>query len=209
MRETDLYLPVKAHLQAQGYEVKSEVRGCDVVAKRGDEPPLIIELKQAFSLALLHQAVDRLAMTDHVYVAIARPKHGVAQKSLKLCRRIGIGLIVVSSGGSTEVLCDPVPYMPRINTRKRGLLLKEFNARNGDPNVGGSTRKPLMTAYRQDAIKCATLLKENGPSRMRDVKAASKVDRAPTILRDNVYGWFEKVDRGVYQLSATGRAQVG
>jgi hypothetical protein len=204
MRETDLYLPVKAHLQAQGFEVKSEVKGCDVVATREDEPVLIVELKQAFSLALLYQAVDRLSITDHVYIAIARPKHGVAQKSLKLCRRIGIGLIVVSSAGSTEVLCDPVPYAPRINTKKRGRLLKEFNARSGDPNVGGSTRKPLMTAYRQDAIKCAKHLQAHGASRARDVKAQTRVDRAATILRDNVYGWFDKVERGTYQLNALG-----
>ena len=50
MRETDLYPPVKAFLEAQGYTVKGEVEGCDVVALRGDEPPVVVELKTAFSL---------------------------------------------------------------------------------------------------------------------------------------------------------------
>ncbi len=204
MPETDLYLPVKRHLETQGYTVKAEVRGCDVVAVRGSEIPVIVELKQSLTLALLYQAVDRLTVAEHVYIAINRPKRGVTGDALKLCRRIGLGLIVVTSSGSLEVLADPVPYAPRANTGKRGLLLKEFNARNGDPNVGGSTRKPLMTAYRQDALKCAAHLKAHGPTKISVVKAATFVDRAPAIFRDNVYGWFEKTDRGVYGLSVVG-----
>jgi hypothetical protein len=139
-----------------------------------------------------------LAMTEHVYIAVARPKRGITSSAMKLCRRLGLGLIVVSSAGSVEVMADPVPYAPRVNTKRRGLLLKEFHARTGDPNVGGSTRKPLMTAYRQDAMKCAQHLRTTGPSRVRDVKAITGVDRAAAILRDNVYGWFVKVERGVY-----------
>jgi hypothetical protein len=205
MPETDLYLPVKRHLEAQGYTVKAEVKGCDVVAVRGDEIPVIVELKQSLTLALLYQAVDRLTIAEHVYIAINRPKRGVTGDALKLCRRIGLGLIVVSSSGSVEVMADPVAYAPRANTKKRGLLLKEFNARSGDPNIGGSTRKPLMTAYRQDALKCAAHLKANGPTKISVVKAATSVDRAPAIFRDNVYGWFEKTERGVYGLSEVGK----
>jgi hypothetical protein len=205
MRETDLYAPVKRHLELQGYTVKAEVKGCDVMALRGDEVPVIVELKNAMSLQLLYQAADRLTLTPHVYIAIRRPKRGVTPSALKLCRRIGLGLIIVTSAGSVEVIADPVPYAPRLNTKKRGRLLKEFNARSGDPNTGGSTRTPLMTAYRQDAIKCAEHLDRNGPTRIKDVKAATKVDRASTLLRANVYGWFEKAERGVYGLTTTGR----
>ncbi len=206
MPETDLYLPVKRHLEAQGYTVKAEIKGCDVVALRGDELPVIVELKQSMTLALLYQAVDRLTVAEHVYVAVARPKRGVAMVAAKLCRRLGLGLIVVTASGSVEVVADPVPYVPRANTKRRGLLLKEFNARSGDPNLGGSTRKPVMTAYRQDAVKCLEHLKINGHSRPRDVKAATQVDRAAAIMRDNVYGWFQKLQRGIYGLSDFGHA---
>ena len=48
--ESDLYAPVKALLEGQGYVVKGEVRGCDVVAVRGGEPPVIVELKRVFGL---------------------------------------------------------------------------------------------------------------------------------------------------------------
>lgn len=46
LKETDLYWPIKAFLEDQGYEVKAEVIDCDVVAMRNDEPPLIVELKK-------------------------------------------------------------------------------------------------------------------------------------------------------------------
>ena len=205
MPETDLYLPVKRHLEAQGYTVKAEVKSCDVMALRGDEAPVIVELKTGLTLQLLYQAVERLTVSEHVYIAIARPKRGVGSSALKLCRRLGLGLIVVTASGSAEVLADSVPYTPRTNTKKRGLLLKEFNARSGDPNIGGSTRKPLMTAYRQDALKCATHLSVHGATRIRDVREATKVDRAAGIFRDNVYGWFNRVERGVFALTDAGR----
>jgi hypothetical protein len=204
MAETALYLPVKRHLESQGYTVKSEIKSCDVVAVRGDESPVIVELKTGMTIQLLFQAVDRLAMTDFVYVAIERPKRGVTSQALKLCRRIGIGLIVVAASGSLEVLADPVPYAPRQNAKRRNLLLREFAKREGDPNIGGSTRKPLMTAYRQDALRCVQHLSMNGASKISIVKAATGVDRASTILRDNVYGWFEKIERGIYGLTKAG-----
>jgi hypothetical protein len=197
MAERDLYPPVKRLLEQQGYTVKSEVKSCDVVGVRGDEPPVVVELKTGLTLQLFYQAIDRLTLTDTVYIAVPKPKRGVASDALKLCRRIGIGLIVVSAAGSVEVLLDPVPYKPRLNTKRRGLLLKEFMSREGDPNSGGS-RGRIVTAYKQDAIKCLEHLRRVGPSRIRDIKTATGIDRTANILRDNYYGWFEKVSRGIY-----------
>ena len=74
MRETELYPPVKAFLEGQGYEVKAEVGPADVVACRKGEEPLVVELKTGFSLTLVHQAVARQALTDVVYVAVPRGK---------------------------------------------------------------------------------------------------------------------------------------
>ena len=205
MAETDLYLPVKLFLEKQGYTVKAEVKSCDVVAMRGDEPLLIVELKSALNLQLIYQAMDRLMVTESVYVAIARPKRGVTVNGLRLCRRLGIGLLVISKSGSLEVLADPVPWQPRLNTKRRNVLLKEFAARKGDPNIGGSTRKPIMTAYRQDAIKCASHLQCTGPASPKSIQQATGVDRAANILRNDVYGWFRRQSRGVYFLSDAGK----
>lgn len=199
--ETTLYAPVKALLEAQGYEVKAEVRGCDVVAVRGDEPPVIVELKRTFGLALVLQGVDRLAVTDAVYLAVGAwpPRMDDVRR---LLRRVGLGLIVVAHGRA-DVVLDPGPYEPRRNRKRATRLLAEHRRRVGDPNTGGSTRQPIMTAYRQEAERCLAHL-ASGPMALRDLRAAGDVPNAPSILRRDVYGWFERAERGVYRLTPKG-----
>ena len=202
--ESDLYAPVKALLEGQGYVVKGEVRGCDVVAVRGAEPPVIVELKRAFGLGLVLQGIDRLAVSDRVYLAVGQwPKR--MKNVRKLCRRLGLGLMVVA-GARADIVLDPVPYRPRLDTRKAGRLLGEHQRRVGDPNRGGSTTKvPMMTAYRQEALRCAELLASNGPMKLAALRAAADAPRAATILQQDVYGWFERVERGIYTISPAGR----
>ncbi len=202
--ESDLYAPVKELLEGQGYVVKGEVRGCDVVAVRNAEPPVVVELKRAFGLGLVLQGVDRLSLTDLVYLAVGQWPRDMKNVK-KLCRRLGLGFIVVSAGRA-DVVLDPVPYLPRKNKRKAGRLLGEHARRVGDPNVGGQAmRKPLMTAYRQQALRCAELLSANGPMRVADLRAGADVPKAASILQTDVYGWFERVERGVYTLTPKGR----
>ena len=200
--ETALYAPVKALLESQGYEVKGEVKGCDVVGVRGDEPPVVVELKKTFGLGLVIQGIDRLAMTDAVYLAVgAWPAR--QPEIRRLCRRLGLGLIVVTHGRA-EVVVDPLPYRPRRDKRRATALLGEHRRRIGDPTEGGATRRPIMTAYRQEAMRCAALLAA-GPMRLRAMRAAGDVPDAGRIVRDNVYGWFERVERGTYALTPLGR----
>ena len=202
--ESDLYAPVKALLEGQGYVVKGEVRGCDVVAVRGAELPVVVELKRVFGLGLVLQGVDRLALTDLVYLAVGQwPKQ--MKNVRKLCRRLGLGLIVVS-GEKADVVLDPVPYTPRRNKRKAGRMLGEHARRVGDPNVGGQAmRAPLMTAYRQQALRCAELLAANGPMKLAAMRSLADVPNVASILQSDVYGWFERVERGVYTITPKGR----
>lgn len=206
-RETDLYDPVKALLEAQGYEVKGEVGPADIVGIRGSEPPVIVELKLSFSLALLHQGVARLAITENVYLCVERPKRWKSlQENIKLCRRLGLGVMTVRlSDGLVEIHADPGPYAPRKNARRKDRLLKEFAKRSGDPSKGGATRSGLVTAYRQDCQKIASFLAQSGASKGAIVAKETGVKRATTIMRDNHYGWFEKVETGIYTLSETGQ----
>lgn len=207
-QEQDLYKPVKALLERQGYTVKGEVGAADVVARRGDEPPVIVELKLRFSLSLFHQAVARLGLSDLVYVAVPRPTGKTARRALKdnlnLCRRLGLGLITVRADGRAEVQCDPGPYAPRKSKPRTARLLREFDRLRGDPNSGGATRHGIVTGYRQDALRCAAHLAENGASRGREVAAATGVKAATRIMATNHYGWFERVAIGVYALTDTG-----
>jgi hypothetical protein len=209
MRETELYEPVKQFLERQGYEVKAEVGPADVVAVRGNEPPVIVELKVGFSLSLVHQAIDRQAITDSVYIAVpaaeGRRGYKAMQKHQKLCRRLGLGLLCVRLADRLVVVhADPGPYQPRKSKRKQKQLLGEFVRRNGDPNVGGATRQGLVTAYRQDALRCAEFLAENGATKAALVAEGSGVAKARQIMADNHYGWFRRVERGVYGLDRKG-----
>ncbi len=204
MAETDLYLPVKSLLESQGYTVKAEVNSCDVVAMRGDDPPVIVELKTGLTLQLFYQAMDRLALTDAVYIAIAKPKRAVPPDAVKLCKRLGLGLIVVAKSGTVEVIADPLPYSPRHHAKRKTALLKEFRNRQGDPNIGGSTKTKLMTAYKQDALRCLAHLHVNGPTKISLLRKETKVDRAAMILRSDYYGWFVKQERGIYSVTVEG-----
>jgi hypothetical protein len=211
--ETSLYAPVKSFLELQGYQVKGEIHSCDLVATRGEEPPVIVELKAGLSFELLLQGVDRMALTDHVYLAIPAPRGPSAvqdRRFHKLLRRIGLGLLLVHphGGGTVEALLDPEPYRPRRDTRKLGRLLREFQRRVGDPNAGGSTRVKLVTAYRQECLRIAWLLAARGPSKPALLRAEADSPRAGRILLDDVYGWFERVERGLYGLTPAGTAAL-
>jgi hypothetical protein len=209
LRETDLYPPIKSYLEDQGYVVKSEVGAADVVAVRGAEPPVVVELKLGFSLALFHQCIARLKISDDVYLAVARQPGKRFGKALKdnvsLARRLGLGLITVRlSDGLVEVHCDPGPYAPRKQPKRQAALLREFARRQGDPNDGGQTRAGLVTAYRQDAMKIAVYLFEVGACKGADVARETGIKVATRVMRDNHYGWFEKVEKGVYGLTPEG-----
>jgi hypothetical protein len=207
--EAALYLPVKAFLERQGYEVKGEVRGCDLVARRGEEPPVIVELKLRFNLALVLQGIDRLALTERVYLAVPRPRGGVLARDQseirKLCRRLGLGLLLVGLSRKTvEILEEPVPYRPRQAKSRALRLVDEFSRRIGDGNVGGAVGVPLVTAYRQDALRCARALALYGPMRVGALRAMAGVPRAARILQCDVYGWFARLERGIYGLTPEG-----
>jgi hypothetical protein len=206
--ETTLYLPIKAFLERAGYVVKGEIAGCDVVGLREGEPPVVVvcELKLAFNLELILQAVDRASMADEVWIAARISAKGRGRESDKryrdLCRRLGIGMLGLTDGGQVELLVSAVSPMPRTNPKRRTRLVREHRSRKGDPALGGSTRVPILTAYRQQALACAAALAA-GPLRPRDL--APVVATAGQILRSNHYGWFERIDRGLYGLTDDGR----
>jgi hypothetical protein len=208
--ETALYLPVKRFLEKLGFTVKGEIGGCDLVALSADEPPVVVigELKLSFNLELILQAVDRAAASDEVWLAAKLSERGKGRESdaryRNLCRRLGFGMLAVTKSGTVEVIVSPTTT-PRRDNKRRSRLIAEHRKRQGDPALGGSTRAPIMTAYRQQALACASALSP-GPRKVRDLKPA--VPDASKILLHNVYGWFERVERGVYALTDAGRAAL-
>ncbi|WP_340108965.1 DUF2161 domain-containing phosphodiesterase [Pikeienuella sp. HZG-20] len=211
--ETDLYPPIKLYLEAQGYDVKAEIGPCDILAIREGEEPVAVEMKLTFSLALVMQGVARQELFDQVYLAAPPPGPRGAKRRrrdmMRLCRRLGLGLILVrfdAAGAHVEPHLDPGPFTPRRNARRRGLLLKEFAARAGDPNCGGAPGAGRITAYRQDALRLARHLAEQGPTKAAHAAAATGVPRAGAIFRSDHYRWFQRVERGVYALTPEGEA---
>ena len=210
MSETALYPTVKRFLEAAGLTVKGEVAGCDIVAVREGDPAelTIVEMKLGFSLELLLQAVDRARAADAVWLAVPATRRGRDRdpRVHRLCRLVGFGLMAVDiARDRVEVLAEPGPYRPRPDLRRRGRLLAEHAKRIGDPSPGGSTRQPIMTAYRQRALACAAALR-SGPGRPRDLRPLAP--DAGAILKRNVYGWFVRSERGVYQLTGLGESAL-
>ena len=210
MLETALYPTVKRFLEAAGFNVKGELQGCDIVAVHAAEALrlAIVEMKLGFNLELLLQAVDRMRIADEIWLAVPATRRGRDRdpRVHRLCRLIGLGLIAVDPRlDRVEVLAEPGPYKPRPDPRRRKRLLSEHARRQGDPSAGGSTRQPVMTAYRQQALACAAQLLA-GPGRPRDLRAVAP-EAGPILLR-NVYVWFERTMPGVYRLTAAGEAAV-
>ena len=215
MKESDLYLPLKRFLESQNYEVKGEVQDCDVVAVRGEEAAVVVELKLSLNLNVVLQAVERLALTPKVYVGIPR-RCGILKRRrrpiLKLFRMLGMGLVAIDPSleiGSVEVLLDPGEYRPRKSKHRQERLLGEFVRRVGDPNLGGvEKRKGIMTAYRQRALAIGGFLQEKGSTKASQVAQALREPKARDILYRDVYGWFERESRGVYRLSPRGEEEI-
>lgn len=229
-KESELYSPIKAYFEAIGYHVRGEVRHCDMVAIRQDAPeaePIIIELKSSFNVTLLLQALDRMKLSSTVYVAVAKKRETRSSHSIhglrQLCERLGIGFLLVTfykrKAPFVEAICHPPSwtsteqvalYRPKpVKTVKArtSRLVREFHARSGDYNVGGTTKQPLVTAYREKALRVANVLQE-GPLRAAVVRSRAGVGDAASILQRNYYGWFERQSRGIYALTPEGTEAV-
>ena len=178
---------------------------------RDGEPQALIigELKLSFTLELVLQAVDRASVCDEVWLAVRASKRGRGREGdprvKKLCRFLGFGLLCVFASGKVEALVEPAPWRPRADGKRRSKIVEEHKRRKGDPAAGGSTRRPIMTAYRQQALACAAALAK-APARPRDLKIFAP--DAPKILQGNVYNWFARIERGVYGLTDAGRAAL-
>ncbi len=217
LRESDLYAPVKALLEGQGYEVKAEVEDCDVVACKAGAPTVIVELKLAFTLDLVLQGVSRQSLSNDVYMAVPDPDTPTKRRNwrsrqhgyVKLCKMLGLGLMLVEPGRKpgqqVKVLLDPAAYQPRKNKRQLTSLLTEFTARTGDPNTGGVTRTKIVTAYRQDALRLVGALSRQSEMKVADLREQTGVPKAASILQNNHYGWFSRTARGVYALTDAGQ----
>lgn len=215
IREEDLYKPVFDYLTRQGFTVNGEVGHCDVTAVKEDRL-IIVELKKSLNLKLIVQAVKRQRMTDSVYVAVPHPGKQIFSSSWRdLChvlRRLELGLMLVAPAqkdSDVRVEFDPFEFdrekSKKRSSKKRYRLIEEIKERHGDGNTGGSTRKKLMTAYKEKSIQIACCLERFGqlrPGQLRLLGTDGK--KTGDILLKNYYGWFDRLGGGLYALNAQG-----
>ena len=213
--ETDLYPPVRDFLTGLGYDVRAEVDGCDVLAVKGEEM-VAAELKLALNLEVILQAEHRQRITPNVYIAVPRPKTDRGGRRLAdikhLLRRLGIGLLFVVSPGTPKARVDivldiaPPEYADilRANKRRARHTLDEHKGRHGDFNSGGSNKRKIMTAYREQVLLIARLLLIHGEQKPAALRALGGCEKTASILYRNFDGWFERRGKGVYALTQSG-----
>ncbi|MFE5318688.1 DUF2161 family putative PD-(D/E)XK-type phosphodiesterase [Paenibacillus sp. NPDC056579] len=99
----------------------------------------------------------------------------------------------------------PLPtVLPRHNKRATERFVREFKERRADYNVGGSTKRKLVTSYREKALFMAQLLLQNGPMSPRKLRDQTGIPNAAGLLQKNYYRWFQRVERGIYRLTPQG-----
>jgi hypothetical protein len=216
-KEKDMYLPIKNYLEKNEFKVKSEVGHCDIVAMK-DENILIVEMKKSLNLELILQGIERQKLWDCVYLAV--PKNYRIMKSKKwkntcnLLKRLELGLFLITMKQDfflVEEFIKPEPYKKnkRGIEKKKNAFLKEFNSRKYDYNTGGSNRTKLVTAYREMAIHIGVVLKHKGPLKIKEIKlAGTDQEKTSHILQDNYYGWFNRIERGIYEINETGKKEL-
>lgn len=217
--ETDLYGPIRDYFVKNGFDVYGEVHHCDLVAVK-EEELIIVELKLGLTIDLLIQATKRQRITDLVYVAVPMPKYRLSSKKWQdichLIRRLELGLILVSFQKSydskVELMISPESFDRKKSTQrnktKRKKLLAEIDGRHGDYNIGGSNKTKIMTAYKENCIHIAYLLNRNGPLSAKRLGEMGTGKKTSSILRENYYDWFDKIQRGIYSISEKGKTEL-
>lgn len=208
MKETELYPLLKSYFEKSGFRVQAEVNNVDIVAVKEDLM-IIVEMKTQLNLKLIYQGCQRQKVSDNVYLAVPKINNKKTLKErLHVLRRLNLGLLEVDLEKETvEALIDPVEFVFRRSKRKKQQLLKEMDRRITNINVGGTTKKKLVTAYRESAIKIAYYLLD-GEKTTKELRELTGIHKTASFLQKNYYNWFVRVSRGVYELTDQGKNEL-
>ena len=206
--EKDMYPIIKKHLEQQGYHVKAEVKDSDVVGIKEDVI-IIIEMKSSFTIKLIYQGLKSKGITEYIYLAIPKPtnkiiKSATFKEKIEIIKHLELGLLFVDKDLEKVIVVhnpETVDYKTRY--KKRNNLKKEFFLRKTSFNVGGVNRTKIITAYREIALVILYFLKD-GPKKVNEIKNYTKQEKTMSILQKNFYGWFERIDRGIYKITKAG-----
>lgn len=213
MKESDMYKPVKDFFTGLGYAVNAEVMGIDICMRK-DGVLTVVELKKNMNFKLLCQAVDRQSVTSQVFVAVPRPKYPHGKENdlaRRIVKRLGLGLIYVKMDGAKgiEIVHFPPADIKSPSKLRKARVDKELAGRSADMNVGGQSGAKVVTAYRERAMGIAQILARHGPMSAKELRQNHGCgEDTSNILYRNHYGWFKRIGRGQYALSAAGETSL-
>jgi len=213
MLEEDLSIPLIKFFKNQGYIIDGEVLDIDLLAIKEDQV-IAVELKLDFNYKVISQAAKRQKLFEHVYIATKTPKNlsnSAFQDKIYLLKRLGIGLILINEKDlSFKIYQNPIvselTTFQKRNKKKQVRAIKELKNRTIRNNNGGISKQKLLTAYKEKALLVLNDLYHNKIDSPKNIRERINVNDCGSILYQNYYGWFEKVSKGIYQLSELGRS---
>lgn len=210
--ENDMYLPVKKFFSELGFKVNAEVKNCDITLLK-DNKLIIVEMKKHFCLELLFQAMERQSLADEVYVAVPRFKTAKGRKYnniLNIVKKLELGLITIAMDSpvkTVEIL--HFPKTSKVKANLKNSIISEIHGRSVELNSGGSTGTKIITAYREKAVKIACTLNFAGPLKASVLVRDYSCDKNTySILRNNVYGWFDRMPNARFSLNKVGLTEL-
>lgn len=212
MLEKQLFKPIKELFEEDGFVVDGEVKTIDMVCIK-DDVNVAIELKKDLNLKVITQAALRQKTMDIVYIGIYSPKslfNKQFKEKLYLLKRLGIGLIIVAPK-SLKASIYQVPVVTELkkyqssNKTRRNQIIKEMSNRKLKTNVGGTNKTKIMTGYREDCLLILNAIKDFDCASGKQIKELTNIANSTNIMYKNYYGWFEKVDKGLYKINDSGK----
>ncbi len=107
-----------------------------------------------------------------------------------------------------QIVFHPLPFERKKKPKDKRALLKEISERSGDYNKGGSSKTKLITAYKEKAIHIACCLKTHGKLSPKELRKLGTDNKTQSILSNNYYNWFERINRGIYALKQKAKEEL-
>lgn len=217
-KENHLTNAVGEYFTELGYTVRHEVKNCDVVAwkeQASGKTIIIVETKLTFNLKLLYQAVNRLELSEEVYIAFLRPTN-LGRRSnwkniKKLTGQLGVGILLITGKKDfplIQLAKRPHVNKRKINLRRRQSLEKELIGRKVSGQEGGIRQTKILTAYRELSISLAVYLKKYGEERTKNLYLKGFPKSSGRILLNNHYNWFIHKGRGLYDFDSNKMKEI-
>lgn len=143
-------------------------------------------------------------MTPYVYAVIPRPKNMRSRaftKKLDILRALDCGLLVVlNSTKRVDLVLEPRGEDTSAKKARRKGVEKEVSIRKMSLNLGGQTRRKIVTAHKESVIAALCYIEKYGTIKTRECK-----DNIKYVLQKNHYNYFVRVEKGVYTANEMGR----